>query len=173
MNNSTPTDFVSQLCPNCGLCCNGVLFADVELRKDDNASQLAGLGLSLKKKGRRQAFTQPCACFDGKLCRIYSERPRYCQAFECGLLKKVQAGELEVETALKSIAEARRRVGKVAKILRRLGQHDEQLALIKRHVQVMSEAVDLSGPKAAVAWRGELMLAVEDLMRLLQRDFLK
>jgi hypothetical protein len=25
-----PTGFVSQLCPNCGLCCNGVLFGDVE-----------------------------------------------------------------------------------------------------------------------------------------------
>ena len=62
---------IDQLCIKCGLCCNGVLFADVELRKGDKAEQLAELGLSLKEKGQRRAFVQPCACFDGKLCRIY------------------------------------------------------------------------------------------------------
>ena len=65
MNKKSPADFVSQLCPKCGLCCNGVLFADVELRKGDDAQRLAELGLSLEKKGRQQAFAQPCACFDG------------------------------------------------------------------------------------------------------------
>jgi len=40
-----PTDAISQLCPNCGLCCNGVLFADVELRAGDDAGRLAELEL--------------------------------------------------------------------------------------------------------------------------------
>jgi Fe-S-cluster containining protein len=173
MNKNSPADFISQLCPNCGLCCNGVLFADVELRKGDDAQRLAELGLSLKKKGRKQAFAQPCACFDGKLCRVYAERPVYCRAFECGLLKGVEAGELEAKTALKTIVEAKRRVEKVRRLLRRFGQNDEQLALIKRYSQIMRQPVDLSGGEDAVELRGELMLAVNDLMQALQRDFLK
>jgi Fe-S-cluster containining protein len=173
MKKNSPTDHVSQLCPNCGLCCNGVLFADVELRKNDDAQRLAELGLSLKRKGRKQAFAQPCACFDGALCRIYSERPTYCRAFECGLLKSVQAGELKVKTALGTIAEARRRVEMVHKILRRLGQKDEPLALIERYSQAMRQPVDLSGPEDVIALRGELMRAMESLMQTLQRDFLK
>src|ERR1017187_2031103 len=108
MSKHSFTDAISQLCPNCGLCCNGVLFADVELRKGDDAQRLAEFGLSLEKKGRQQAFAQPCACFDGKLCRIYGERPKRCRTFECGLLKRVQTGDLGADAALQTIAEAQR-----------------------------------------------------------------
>jgi uncharacterized protein len=167
------TTAVAQLCPNCGLCCNGVLFADVELRKSDDARRLAGLGLSLKKKGRKQAFTQPCACFDGKLCGIYAERPVRCRTFECGLLKRVQAGELGANAALKTIARARRQIEKVRGFLRKLGQHDERLALTERYRQAMGGSVDLSAGEASAGLSGKLMLAFRDLMRTLQSEFLK
>jgi Fe-S-cluster containining protein len=164
---------IEQLCPNCGLCCNGVLFADVELRKGDDIQRLDELGLSLEKKGRKQAFAQPCTCFDGKLCRIYNERPTRCRTFECGLLKRVQMGEMGADAALKTIAEAQRLAEKVRGQLRRLGQSDEQLALNRRYAQVMREPIDLSGPEDAAELRGELMLAVNDLMQMLRQDFLK
>ena len=147
MNKNSPADFVSQLCPNCGLCCNGVLFADVELRKGDDAQRLAELGLSLEKKGHQQAFAQPCACFDGTLCRVYNERPKRCRTFECGLLKRVQAGELDADAALKAIAQAKRQVEKVCKLLRRTDWDDERLALSHRYARAMSGPVDLSGGK--------------------------
>jgi len=173
MNKNLSNDFVSQLCPNCGLCCNGVLFADVELRKGDDAQRLAELGLPLVKKGRKPAFAQPCVCFDGTLCRVYAERPVRCRTFECGLLKRVQVGEMGADAALKMIAEAQRVAEKVRGLLRRLGQNEEQLALNRRYAQVMREPVDLSGGEDAAELRGELMLAVNDLMQALQRDFLK
>jgi uncharacterized protein len=174
MSAGNPSDAVSQLCPNCGLCCNGVLFADVELRAGDDAKRLKGLGLTLLKKGRgKLAFAQPCACFDGKLCTIYADRPKRCQTFECGLLKRVQAGELEADAALKAIAQTRRHVEKVRGLLRRLGQNDERLAMTKRYAQAMSAPMDLSDHENVTERRGELMLAVDELMRLLQRVFLK
>jgi Fe-S-cluster containining protein len=166
-------DSVSQLCPNCGLCCDSTLFADVELRRGDDAKRMAGLGLSLEKKGRgKLAFAQPCACFDGKLCRIYDDRPKRCRSFECGLLKKVGADELSATTALKKISEAKILVKKVRKLLRSLGQNDERLALTKRYAQAMSAPVDLSASENDSELRGELMLAVNELMQTLQRDFL-
>jgi hypothetical protein len=164
---------VSQLCPHCGLCCNGVLFADVELRKSDDARRLAGLGLSLEQKGRKQVFTQPCACFDGRFCGIYAERPVRCRTFECGLLKRVQAGELGANAALKTIARAKRQVEKVRGLLRKLGQRDERLALTECYRQAMTAPVDLSGGKASARLPGKLMLAFRDLMRTLQGEFLK
>jgi len=167
------TSGVDRLCPNCGLCCNGVLFADVELRAGDDARRLAELGLPLAKKGGKLAFAQPCACFDGKLCKIYDDRPGRCRAFECGLLKRVQAGELEADAALKMIAKTRRQAEKVRGLLRQLNQNDERLAMTKRYAQVMSAPVDLSGHETNPERRGELMLAVNDLMQVLQRDFLK
>jgi hypothetical protein len=164
---------VSQLCPNCGLCCNGVLFADVELRKGDDAGRLAGLGLSLEKKSRKQVFTQPCACFDGKFCEIYAERPVRCRTFECGLLKRVQTGELGANAALKTIARARLQVEKVRGLLWKLGQRDERIALTERYRQAMTAPVDLSGGKASAGLPGKLMLAYRDLMQILQSEFLK
>ena len=164
---------IEQLCPKCGLCCNGVLFADVELRKGDDAQRLADLGLSLVKKGRQQAFAQLCACFDGKLCRIYTERPKRCRTFECGLLKRVQAGELDADAALKTIAQARRQAEQVCKLLRGTGSDDERLALSQRYGRAMSGPVDLSAGKASADLPGKLMATHRDLMQMLQGDFLK
>jgi len=164
---------VDQLCPNCGLCCDSTLFADVELRAGDDAKRLAILGLTLEKKGRgKLAFAQPCACFDGKLCGIYADRPKRCRTFECGLLKKVEADEMTVGAALKKISEAKKRAEKVRELLRSLGQREEQMALTHRYMAAMSAPVDLSDETNAER-HGELMLAVNDLMSVLQREFLK
>jgi hypothetical protein len=170
---SAPDDAISQLCPACGLCCNGVLFADVELQKGDNAGRLIDLGMALKKKGMKRAFVQACRCFDGKLCRIYADRPKRCAMFECGLLKRVQSGEMPAPTALKRIADATKLAEKVRRLLRQLGDKDEQLALTKRYSRVMSQPIDLGAGEDTGEARGELMLAVNDLMHVLQREFLK
>jgi len=164
---------IEQLCPNCGLCCDSTLFADVELRAGDDAARLKKLGLALEKKGRNKtAFAQPCACFDGKLCTIYRDRPKRCGSFECGLLKRVEAKELTSGAALKKISEAKKRAENVRCLLRELGQHDERVALTHRYSEVMSAPMDLSVEDDAEK-RGELMLAVSGLMQLLQRDFLR
>jgi uncharacterized protein len=174
MSAGQSTDAVSQLCPNCGLCCNGVLFGDVELRTGDDAKRLKQLGLTLEKKGRgRLAFAQPCACFDGKLCGIYADRPKRCRTFECGLLKRIQDGRLKADAALKTIAHTKRQIETVRGLLRQLGQKDEQLAMTKRYALAMSAPIDLSDHESDTELRGELMLAVDGLMQQLQRDFLK
>ena len=61
------------LCLACGLCCNGVLFKDVELREGDDAAKLKSLGLPLEQLKRKRRFPQPCAalCADNR-CRIYA-----------------------------------------------------------------------------------------------------
>ena len=114
---------IDALCPNCGLCCDSTLFADVELRASDDAQRLKRLGLTLHQKTRTKvAFNQPCACFDGKFCRIYAERPMRCGLFECGLLKRVEAGGLTVNAALKKITSAKKQAELVRSLLRSLGQ---------------------------------------------------
>lgn len=164
---------IEQLCPNCGLCCDSTLFADVELRAGDDAARLKKLGLTLEKKGKTKiAFAQPCACFDGKLCRIYADRPKRCGLFECGLLKRVEADELTANAALKKISKAKEQAEKVRELLRSLGQRDERMALTHRYSEVMSAPMDFSVEGEAEK-RGELMMEVNDLMTVLQRDFLR
>ena len=162
---------VDQLCPTCGLCCDSTLFADVELRKGDDPERLVKLGLDIVEKAKtRLAFSQPCACFDGKFCKIYAERPQRCRRFECGLLKRVQTGQMTTDTALKKIVAAKAQAEKVRGWLRQSGQREERMAMTHRYAQAMSAPADLS---KADDQRGELLLAVNELMQMLERDFLR
>lgn len=164
-------DSVSLLCPTCGLCCNGVLFGDVELQHGDDAKQLAGLGVDLFRKSRKTAFSQPCSCFDGRLCGIYVSRPKQCRAFECGLLKRVNAGKLTVNAASKTIAQARRGAEAVLKLVRELGNTNEAKPLNQRYAEVAAQPIDMSASEAKVERRGELMMAVAKLGQFLERNF--
>jgi len=163
---------IEQLCPNCGLCCNGALFADVELQQGDDPGRLFRLGLPVKRKGTKRAFAQPCRCFDGRLCGIYESRPQRCRTFECGLLQRVQSGAMPADAALKRIAAAKALVEKTRRLLRQLGDDDDQSALARRYSRMMARPIDLSAGEEIGETRGQLMLAVNDLMRLLQEEFL-
>ena len=168
-----PTAGIARLCPNCGLCCDSTLFADVELRAGDDPKRLKKLGLTLVPKTKtRLAFAQPCTAFDGKLCCIYHDRPKQCRLFECGMLKRVQSGDISPALALRKIAAAKRQVKTVRKILHALGQRDEQLALTHRYADAISQPIDLAN-HAQAGRHGQLMMAVNELMDRLERDFLQ
>jgi Fe-S-cluster containining protein len=154
------------------MCCNGVLFGDVELQRGDDAKQLAKAGIDVFRKGRKQAFAQPCACFDGKLCRIYADRPNRCVSFECGLLKRVAQDDITAAAALKTIRATRRQADTVLKLVRELGNHDEAVPLNKRYAAVIAQPIDLSAAETEVELRGELMMAVAELAGLIEREFL-
>ncbi|HLP76962.1 MAG TPA: YkgJ family cysteine cluster protein [Candidatus Paceibacterota bacterium] len=163
----------NQLCLECGLCCNGVIFADGQLQPVDDVEHLRSLGLALKRptKSGEVKFRQPCAAFDGCRCRIYADRPRYCREFECLLFKRVAEGEGELAAGLKTIRAARRRVDKVKRLLRRLGDADEKAALSVRFRR-MQRRFERGIPDAESADHyGQLTLAVHDLHLLLGESF--
>lgn len=161
----------SRLCPACTLCCNGVLFADVRLQPGDPARHLAALGIKLRKHGASHRFAQPCTCLEGKLCRIYEDRPARCRSFECRLLKKVQAGEISEAAALRIIRRARRAAEKAGRILSALGDEDESSPLTRRYARVMRQPVDLAAGEEQADLRGGLMSSMAELAGLLEREF--
>lgn len=169
---SAQTDWINRLCPACGLCCNGVLFADVHLLKEDNALVLEKSGLKLEWEGRKTAFGQPCSCFDGQLCSIYHDRPACCRNFDCHTLKQARAAEITDFTALGRIRAARQKADEIKTLLHSLGNCDEHLPLTKRYQAVMNQPIDLSNSEDQAELRGELMLAVDELMKRFHRDFL-
>lgn len=165
----------SSLCLECGLCCNGVIFADGQLQPEDDAPHLRSLGLKFapnqNSKLKTQKFLQPCACLDGCRCRIYSERPKYCREFECLLLKSVKSGRTDTAAALRVIRNARQRVDKVKRLLRDLGNTEEDLALSKRFRKVKRQIENSALDDNTAEKFGELTLAVHDLNVLLSEAF--
>jgi uncharacterized protein len=176
-----------KLCLTCGLCCNGVIFADVQLQRGDDATRLEALGLSLKnlpkQKSARKAtadsntaflktkFSQPCVAFDGCRCRIYADRPKYCRAFDCALLKSVNAGEVATADALQAIERARRRAEKVRQLLRKVGDKDEHIALSLRFRRTAKRIQQNHVDKPTAHLFSELTLAFQDLNLLLGEKF--
>ena len=175
------------LCRTCGLCCNGALFKDVELRHDDDPERLQALGLVLKTQRRRRAqserrnppgvanppraLPQPCPALDGSVCRIYLERPAHCRDFECLLLNAVRTGRVASRTAHRIVQTARRRVDRIGKLLRKLGDLDEHVALSLRFRRVSNRRARAFSDHRLVGALSQLTLAVHDLNLLLRKAF--
>ena len=172
--------FTEQLCLACGLCCNGVLFKDVELQANDDGAKLAALGLPLSQPGRPRAvktlqpirFPQPCAALDINCrCRIYSDRPRRCREFECAVFKAVEAGKLESKAALRTIRTALQRADRVRQLLRELGDREETLALSLRFKRMRRRLELGTADEDTAETYSRLTLAVHDLNLLLRAQF--
>jgi len=165
---------VEHLCLNCGLCCNGVIFRDVELQPGDDAARLKLLGLPVRAArppGGPGKFTQPCAAFDGCRCGVYADRPQHCHAFECALFQAVREGRVKTTSALRLIRRTRQRADRVLHLLRALGDTAEDAALSVRFRR-LSKRFQSGPPSAAAAGTfAELTLATHDLNLILSESF--
>lgn len=183
---SSKHSVAEKLCLTCGLCCNGVIFADVQLQPEDDAIRMQSLGLPLRnllkqRSGKTSSadsnvakctskFSQPCVAFDGCRCRIYAERPGHCRNFDCALLKNVNEGEVKIVDALKTIEKAHRRAGKVLRLLRTLEDTDEHLPLAMRFRRT-SKRLEGNDCRADASSFSELTLAFHSLNVLLCEKF--
>lgn len=98
----TPTE---RLCLACGLCCSGALFDIVRLTPEESA-RLSAIGMPIVHGGNFDALLQPCAALDGRVCRVYAQRPARCAAYRCLLYEAVAADEVGLDEALGLIATA-------------------------------------------------------------------
>lgn len=166
---------VDQLCLACGLCCNGVLFKDVELQPGDDPVRLRQLELPISapsKTTRPLRFPQPCAALGTDCrCHVYADRPVRCRQFECALLKVVLAGGVGIPAALRTIRITRQQADRVRQLLRAVGNTEESLALSLRFRRARKrlEAGTLDDETADRF--GDLTLAVHDLNLLLRQHF--
>lgn len=155
----------NKLCTECGICCNGDLFKDVELRQEDDPAKLAALGLNLSGRGRSSdsrtknpkskiqnlKFRQPCTAFSDCKCKVYSNRPAHCREFECALLKATTAGAVEIPAALEIILTTRKRADSISRLMERMGDSNKTqcLSIRFRKLQRTLEANTASAEAAA------------------------
>src|SRR5664279_4921302 len=128
------------LCTRCGLCCDGSLFADVELASGDEASALEVMGLEIEDDDDDGGglLVQPCGALKGRRCSIYPHRPDCCRTFKCRLLQEAERGMVEVERAKEKIGEALRRIEGVKELAVQLGTGDERLPLKEQCLEALA-----------------------------------
>ncbi|NOS71719.1 MAG: YkgJ family cysteine cluster protein [Verrucomicrobia bacterium] len=158
------TAITDTLCLQCGLCCNGVLFADVRRERGDDSPLFAQHG---------PRVPQPCPAFNHGdcTCALYADRPARCRKFECKQLLAVRAGAKTAEAALKKIRQARKLAAQVESLLTELDFNDTRLPLSKRF-QRCQRAAERGGLfENQLDCLAELQLTVHKLNGLLAADF--
>ena len=159
------------LCTRCGLCCDGSLFADVELAGRAEATRLEAMGMEVEDDDRSGAqLLQPCVALQDRRCSIYEHRPECCRTFECRLLQDVRRGAVGVEPAKEKIAEALKRIGRVKDLLAQLGQLDERLPLGESCAEALAKDTDADPEENRK--RAELEAAMSAVEGLIRKTFL-
>jgi hypothetical protein len=165
----------SPLCFECGLCCNGVIFAKGQLEPGDDVDRLKQLGLRLVAASNRTAagpkFRQPCSAFRDCRCGIYAERPKYCREFECLLLKNVNTGKTDRKEASRIVRLARKRIDAVNRLLGQLGESDGQTPLSTRFRRVKRKLESGIADNQTADRFAELSVAMHELNLLLGEAF--
>ena len=161
---------IAALCPECGLCCDGSLFADVEVGRGTTPKRLRELGLTPLAKGRSSCLPQPCPALEGRLCTVYADRPRRCRQFECAVLDSVIQGTRTPEEATRLIVSMRHDAGALRALLRKLGDRDAHRPLAHRCTTMLSRPIDLASDDADL--RGELLVAHGRFQERAAREFL-
>lgn len=106
------------LCTRCGLCCDGTLFGDVELRGPAEAARVEALGLEVDTDDAdSEVLALPCAGLKGTRCSVYPHRPSCCRTFECRLLQQASRAQVTVPDAVARIDATRALVRRVHALL--------------------------------------------------------
>jgi len=83
----------SELCLQCGLCCDGTLFRLAQLDEGEQALvESLGLAVEAKPEGGI-GLPIPCPAFIDGCCSLYTVgRPEICGSYRCALLNSYEAG---------------------------------------------------------------------------------
>lgn len=161
------------LCTRCGLCCDGTLFADVELAGPAEEAGLEGMGLEVEEDGTDGAvLVLPCAALAKRRCSIYAHRPACCREFECRLLQDARRGAVAVERASQQVTHAHAQIRRVKALLARLEKRgNAHLPLKERCTDALAGGRAVS--PAVTRTRARLDAAMTDLERTIRTKFLR
>lgn len=159
----------TNLCAECGMCCNGVLFHGMAVQPEDSVRAYAAKGLKAKRRDGELQFLQPCPAHDGNHCRIYADRPGRCRDFNCRQLEGVLKGEILEPAAIEKIQEAKRLSNRLQDLLEMLGDNRKKRPLATRCAGIFTPPLDPS-PEAE-ALRKELRDTMSALEEVLAKEF--
>jgi hypothetical protein len=92
-------------CVGCGLCCDGTLFKYATVTPGEEPHLLEH-GMDLVTRKDQTYFLLPCRYASCGQCTNYADRFDICRSFRCDLLKRYQAGEIDLADARATVEKA-------------------------------------------------------------------
>lgn len=120
------------LCEDCGLCCDGTIFAHVVVTPEE----LAPLEGRVTLSSDWSLLLLPCSALEGCRCAVYAARPRMCRAYQCSVLHSFEAGRItqtQARAALEEVFAVRERLAQA------VGEPDARRAVQLARQQVGDE----------------------------------
>ena len=161
----------TRLCTLCGLCCDGSLLADVELRSHREALEVESMGLEIEddEDGHRRVpvMLLPCRALKKRCCTVYAHRPHSCRDFECRVLKQAEAGVIRFSTAKRRIDTAHQKIRNLKTLIKQLGGKIKGKTFHDTWTDYLSNPIHADDPKNSQVQK--LAIATD---RYLQKTFL-
>lgn len=107
----------ASLCVSCGLCCDGTLFGFVPVTDDEADTLQHRLPMHRDEESGESQFSQCCVALGTGGCGLYADRPIVCSSYQCSLLRRVNAGELDRDDGLDVIDRIRVLVARLDVVL--------------------------------------------------------
>jgi hypothetical protein len=148
----------ARLCTSCGACCDGTLFDEVPLERDEVALGKR-LSLPIVPSGDDAAMNLPCPALVDATCSVYDQRPSTCRTFRCELLLDVEAARVELAPALERVRSLRAAAAAVRALLPDRGRG----APVFRAVDRLADAVGGRRSAAYLEGHASLVAAVAEL----------
>jgi Fe-S-cluster containining protein len=162
---SDPTN----ICLACGLCCDGTLIGFVQLESEE-LSSVRKL-MEIEETDENGMFFLPCNELGCNGCNVYSQRPKACRNFECGILKSVEKKELSFDKATEVIDVVKQK--KIA-IEKQVATLQIELQSKSFHFKTLELKKLLRKDKSELSLsqnHQELKLELEELEELLSKSF--
>lgn len=134
---------ISDLCVDCGMCCDGTLFSKARIRDEEDRKHAASMDFVTFELDKGLYFKMPCPHFAG-CCSIYDRnRPHICSTFFCNPLSKVHRGEQNMAEAIQQVKALQEQRNKFMSVASRFPEFDG-LAFkeIARRLEDLSEDND-------------------------------
>ena len=156
------------ICLACGLCCDGTLIGFVQLEREELSAVRKIMDVE-EVKGNA-IFLHPCPKLcDG--CTVYSQRPKQCGIFKCGLLNSVEQNEMDFNSAVKMVDSVKQKKSAIEQLiltqqiqLRSPSFYFKMVELKKLLKKVKSESILTQGHL-------ELISELNELDSLLEKEF--
>lgn len=148
---------LTRLCRTCGVCCNGVMFAYVEVEKSEMRADTRRRLHVLEAENR---FTLPCCEHGPEGCQVYDDRPSICRSYTCALYDEYKETGEELDRKLMRVERIKQLVATIR--ARRRGAADHEWL-----PRAISEMLAVGKPTDV---ERELLLDVAELAMRLQRD---
>ena len=104
MNKNISDQTITELCNQCGLCCDGTLSPRARLKEKSEIEKVRSFNIDTENLGSAVYLILPCGAYNNQ-CSIYEHRPKVCRTYFCKPIQELKENNSSIEATKNLIIE--------------------------------------------------------------------